>query len=110
MYLQIAAFLIRNWKLGLYLVMALALMILTIKVLNWREEAHKVAELENAIARFNADQQKSRTIGLNLNEGLNSYRSKARELDTETPTGAVFDSDGVRRISQRNAAGRAARQ
>ena len=80
------------------------------------EKSKKVDELTNAINEQSKQQDKSHSVGMNLETGLNDYRPVAKELDrkvnnaTATDTGNRFDANSVQRTSDRIAAGRAARE
>lgn len=80
------------------------------------ERAQAADKLQNAIDDHLAAEGKSHGIGLNLETGLNDYKSQTAEIDRKVnhatlhDTGNRFDAAGVQRTSDRIAAGIAARK
>lgn len=80
---------------------------------DWRHQARKNDELRAALEQAVRLQKKTQSVGQNLETGLNDYRPKAREIDSEVnnaPHPDRFNAERLRWAKDRNAAGRAARQ
>lgn len=108
--------LLNNWRLIAAGAGVLALLLIGWRVAGWREQAQKVGELEAALNQAQQNQERTRSVGIDLNNGNNVYRPAARELDrkvqneTLSPATARFDANGLRLTKERIAAGNAARR
>lgn len=105
-----------TWSLKLYLYLGAAVVIiaLTVRVMTWREQANQNKVDWASVKAHLADESKSHTVGMDLEYGLNKYRSLSLDIDKEVthaaPTSPRFDADSLRRTQARIAAGEAARQ
>jgi len=84
------------------------LILLALRINHWHERSKQLDALIEQVAATNALNEKTATIGLELDNGLNKYRHETRSIDT--PTGAVFTPDSVQRIRKRTEALGAARR
>ena len=80
----------------------------TIRVMLWRERAHQTDSLQAGINAHIADEKHNEAIGLNLETGLNDYRTETRGQSSRNAD--VFTADSMQFVTQRIAAGEAARQ
>lgn len=87
---------------------ATLLILLTLRVNHWRNESHKVDALMQEIAAHNAAGERSLSIGLDLNEGLNEYETRTRTI--RIPAGPAFTDEQLQRTRTRIEAGNSARE
>lgn len=105
--------LLANWKIALAGVAAMAVVALAWQIQHWRHEAERADVYKRAVDQMLEQQEKSHSVGINLETGLNDYRPKAREIDKKVqnaPNRIDFDVERVQRTAERIAAGNAARQ
>ncbi|MAR56014.1 MAG: hypothetical protein CMM93_02420 [Rickettsiales bacterium] len=106
-------FLLNNWKPLAIAGLALLAIALVWTIRGWKEDSDDKADFNAAVREHNAQQEKSQSIGIDLETGLNKYETKKRPLDKEVRNASnpvLFTPDSLRRTADRIAAGKAARQ
>lgn len=97
-------FLSANWRLVLGGTICLALLYLGWNLRGHREEAARASELRLWLEEERSAQQRSYSIGMDLENGLNQYRNNIQESSDD---GVVYSTSRVREIERRIASGSA---
>lgn len=105
------------WRKPLLVGLAAVILAWAIWWLNDRlDRAREADELERLLIDRTTEEERSHTIGMNLETGLNEYRPAANTLNrkvqdaTAHDSGNRFDARSVQRTTDRIAAGEAARK
>lgn len=74
-------------------------LLMGLKINQWRNDSHKLDKVLEENVRFNTLNEKSHTIGLELDNGLNQYRKDTRDI--KPASNHKLDNGSVQRTRQR---------